>query len=303
MINKFPNNSKVCFIGDSLTAANNVQWLITDCYKRNTPNFNIEFINCGIAGGTAEFALNCLADDVFVHNPTHAVVAYGINDCQRWELNRPRSEFRYDLLNRAFETFKISLREIIDVLISRNVEVILCTPAPYDEYSESDEPVLKGCCALISEYSDFVRKLAAEKNLPLCDYHKFLTHAMQTDVIISPDRVHPTPHGYFVMAKHFLSLQGIDISNEPDAIPDYLKEWHDYTCRKCEIYSGELMIVQNYTLPTEQKLDFVKKYLSEDVERPEAYLRISNNYLKFKPCQSEIEAKIKQLYRENVLMK
>ncbi len=301
MLERFPNNSRVCFIGDSLTAQNAIQWMTVDCYKNNIPDNGIEFINCGVAGGTATSALEYLEDDVFPHNPTHAVIGFGVNDSLRWDLGKPRSFERYDRLVWGFEQFKTNLRRLCDILTERGVKVTLCTPPPYDEYQVSEEPVLVGGYALITAYADEVRNIAREKGLPLCDYFEHIAREMQLDSIYCFDRVHPTNHGYYVMAKYFLSLQGLDIGSFKP-MPEYLRDWNDKVCEKVEIYAGELMIVMNYKLPLEQKLKAAEEFLANQTTT-DVYTRFATGYLKFKPIQNELYAEIKELYKKNVLDK
>ncbi len=301
MLEKFPNGARVCFIGDSLTAQNAVQWMTVDCYKNALPNNGIEFINCGVAGGTATHALDYLEDDVFPHNPTHAVIGFGVNDSLRWDLSKPRSLERYDRLVWGFERFKTNLRRLCDILIERGVKVTLCTPPPYDEYQESNEPTLVGGFALITAYADEVRKIAAERDLPICDYFAFIAREMQTDQIHCYDRVHPTDHGYYVMAKYFLSQQGLDIGPFKPC-PDYLRDWNTKVCEKVEIYAAELMVVGDYYLPLEEKLKKAQALL-DTAEEGNIYIRFAKNYLKLKPQQEQICTDIKSLYNKNVLEK
>ncbi|MDO4608138.1 MAG: SGNH/GDSL hydrolase family protein [Clostridia bacterium] len=301
MLERFPDGARVCFIGDSLTAQNAVQWMTIDCYKSNFPDNGIEFINCGVAGGTATNALEYLEDDVFPHNPTHAVIGFGVNDSLRWDLAKPRSFERYDRLVWGFERFKTNLRKLCDILIERGVKVTLCTPPPYDEYQDSAEPTLVGGFALITAYADEVRNIAREKNLPLCDYFEFIARKMQVDQIHCHDRVHPTDHGYYVMAKHFLSLQGLDVGDYKP-MPDYLRDWNTKVSEKVEIYAGELMVVGDYCLPLEEKLKKAQNLL-DTAEEGNIYIRFAQNYLKLKPNQEQINADIKELYKKNVLEK
>ncbi len=301
MLERFPDNARVCFIGDSLTAQNAVQWMTVDCYKKTFPNNGIEFINCGVAGGTATNALDYLNDDVFVHNPTHAVIGFGVNDSLRWDLAKPRSFERYDRLVWGFERFKTNLRKLCDILIERGVKITLCTPPPYDEYQESSEPIFKGGYALITAYADEVRNIAREKGLPLCDYFSFIAREMQMDNIYSPDRVHPNDHGYYVMAKYFLSLQGLKL-DDYKPMPDYLRDWHKKVSEKVEIYAAELMVVGDYYLPLAEKLKKAQNLL-DTAEDGNIYIRFATNYLKFKPNQAQICADIKELYKKNVLEK
>ncbi len=299
MLERFPNNSRVCFIGDSLTAQNAIQWMTVDCYKNNIPDNGIEFINCGVAGGTATSALEYLEDDVFPHNPTHAVIGFGVNDSLRWDLGKPRSFERYDRLVWGFNRFKENLRKLCDILIERGIKVTLCTPPPYDEYQVSNEPVLVGGYALITAYADEVRNIARERNLPLCDYFEHIAREMQMDSLYNTDRVHPTDRGYYIMAKHFLSLQGLDI-DAYKPMPEYLRDWNAKVSEKVEIYAAELMVVGDYYLPLDEKLKRAQNLL-DTAEEGNVFIRFAKNYLKLKPSQDQICADIKALYKKNVL--
>lgn len=301
MLERFPDGARICFIGDSLTAQNAVQWMTVDCYKRNLPDTKIEVFNCGVAGGAAWAAFQYLEDDVFVHNPTHAVIGFGVNDCGRWDLANPRSAERYNRLVACFERYKKCMRELCDVLIERGIKVTLCTPPPYDEYHEGTEPVFPGCFALILAYAEEVRKIAAEKNLPLCDYFDYFAREMQTDILYSGDHVHPNAHGYFTMAKYFLSQQGLDIGEEKLSPPEYLQDWCKKVSEKIEIYGGELMIVREYDKPLEEKLKIAEEYARTRTDVNPRLIEIANNYVRLKPQQAEILKEIDALYAKNVL--
>lgn len=261
---RFKNGDKVCFIGDSLTAQNQVLPRIIDFYKQNFPNEKIEFINCGSAGGTASYAYTALEDDVFYHNPTHAVLAFGVNDSWRWGLEHQKTPERYQKLLDAFEKYKKSMTAICDAVTKKGIKLILCTPAPYAEYQTNNAAAYKGGYALMLGYADFVRNLAKEKNLPLCDYHEFLTRVMQTDDLYNDDCVHPTPHGYYYMAKCFLEFQGLDIGEEKE-IPEYLKDWCEKVKHLRDFYSGECMIVGDHSLPLEERLEKFRDYIENGV--------------------------------------
>ena len=83
MLPIFPNNARVVFIGDSITAENlALQWIIR-AYTSLDGYDAIRFFNCGVAGGTEEFAVESYAKDIKRYNPTHAIVSFGINDSRR----------------------------------------------------------------------------------------------------------------------------------------------------------------------------------------------------------------------------
>ncbi len=301
MLEKFPSGARVCFIGDSLTAQNAVQWMTIDCYKRNLPDTKIEVFNCGVAGGAAWAAFQYLEDDVFVHNPTHAVIGFGVNDCGRWDLANPRSAERYNRLVANFERYKKCMRELCDALIDRGIKVTLCTPPPYDEYHEGTEPPFVGGFPLLLAYAEEVRKIAKEKNLPLCDYFEYFAREMQTDILYSGDHVHPNAHGYFTMAKYFLAQQGLDIGEEKLTPPEYLQDWCKKISEKIEIYGGELMIVREYNLPLDEKLKIAEEYARTRTDVNPRLIEIANNYVRLKPKQAEILKEIDELYAKNVL--
>ncbi len=301
MLEKFPCGSRVCFIGDSLTAQNTVQWMTVDCYKNNFPDSNIEFFNCGVAGGTAASALLYLEDDTLVHNPTHAVIGFGVNDSSRDALSLPRTAERYERLATAFENFKVNLRKLCDVLTERGIKVTLCTPPPYDEYHESDTPSLVGGYALLLAYAEEVRKIAAERNLPLCDYAEYFGREMQTDLLYTADHIHPNDHGYYLMGKYFLSQQGLDAGEERSTPPDYLKAWCQKVFEKCEIFASELMVVRNYGLPMDEKIKIAEEYVRTRTDVIPRLIEIASNFIKFKPHQEEIFRKIDEAYAKDVL--
>ena len=303
MLEKFPAGSRVCFIGDSLTAQNTVQWMTVDCYKRNFPNDKVEFFNCGVAGGTAASALLYLEDDTLIHKPTHAVIGFGVNDSSRDTLSLPRTLERYNRLHTAFENFKLNMRKLCDTLIERDVKVTLCTPPPYDEYHESDTPALVGGYALMLAYAEEVRKIAKEKNLPLCDYAAFFEREMQIDILYTGDHIHPNAHGYYVMGKYFLSLQGLDAGEERNSPPDYLNNWCSKVAERVEIFSGELMIVRNYSLPLEEKIRIAEEYVRTRTDVIPRMIEIATNYIRLKPHQSEIFKAMDEAYAKNVLNK
>ena len=149
MIQMFPRDARVVFIGDSITAENKVMQWVINSYKETYNNSGIRFYNCGVAGGTADFAVVSYEKDIMRYAPTHAVVSFGINDSRRDLLAEDRSEERLASLLDAYEIYKARLSELVDKLLADGTDVILCTPVPYDEYSDVSEPPLKGGYALM----------------------------------------------------------------------------------------------------------------------------------------------------------
>ena len=303
-MNRFPNGARVCFIGDSLVARNQQMPMLIEYYNRNFPNSDIRFFNCGVSGGTAKYANESFEDDTMLCKPTHAVVAFGVNDSGRTRLEKPRGEERYAFFLERFERYKKNLTELCEKIVSRGIELILCTPAPYDEYSQKPIPALRGGYALIAEYAHFVRTLAKEKGYALVDYHEYLSRMLQdeneAESIFSEDRVHPTAHGFDHMVKCFLEALGLGAPIEQDP-PAYFGEWRDKLFIFRSIHATECMIIGKYDLPPEEQRAIVEEYLAQKKWSTPYFETIAKRYLEFKPRQVELAEEIFAIYDRDIL--
>ena len=298
---RFPRNARVCFVGDSLTAANQILPRVIDHYNKNFATSNVRFFNCGTSGGTYKTAIEFINDDVLIHNPTHAVVAFGVNDSNRWALESERSESRYLNLKSYYENFKKEVKIYCDLLKNHGIEIILCTPAPYDEYTITDQPASKGGFALIAEYANVVRKFAIENNIALCDYHSFITEQLQSDnkPIYSNDHVHPIEHGYYLMAKCFLAFQGLEIEKE-QPLPDYFNRWIDEVQKMRLIYGTEQMVIHNYYMPLEEKIAMIEKKVKTENWGIPAFERFIRGFYAEGSNKTNLYNSIDQIYESDI---
>lgn len=304
MLHMFPDNSRVVFIGDSITAENlTLQWIIK-AYKGIDGYRNIRFFNCGVAGGTAEFATESYESDIKRYNPTHAVVSFGINDSSRELLLEKRDTDRLKALTGAYEKYKLNLAKLVDMLLKDGVDVTLCTPFPYDEYSDSPETPLPGGYALMLGYSEFVRKLAEEKGVKLYDANARISRVMASESVFSPDRIHPHPHGYYVLAREFLKEQGIEVGPEIQ-LPEYLAVWHSYVARLRKVQASECMLIRSlgmtFDTPTDEKLAVMNERVkTENFGRPvfESFYRA---YVADKPHEDELYRLIDEEYENKIM--
>ena len=152
-------------------------------------------------------------------------------------------------------------------------------------------------------YAQYVRELAAKKQLVLYDAHERISRFMLEDVIISPDRIHPTPHGYYVLAKAFLSEQGIDIGEETE-LPQYLRAWHSYVARLRKVLASECMLVRSlgmtFDTPTDKKMAVMSKKVEDgDFGRPvfESFYRA---YVADKPNEAQLYRLIDEAYESEI---
>lgn len=302
---RFRDGARVCFIGDSLVAQNHILPWVASCYKSNFENEDIRFFNCGVAGGTAEFALKIFEEDVLEFRPTHAVVAFGVNDSWRWCLNEEKGIARYKTLKKRFEIYKECIKNLCEKITQNNIELILCTPAPYDEYEETSQPALKGGYALLAEYANFVRYFAKEKNYTLCDYYEAMVEIMQTDRLYSDDHIHPTPHGYYRMAEIFLKNQGLEIEKEFDITEKY-PNWRNAVKMHRDIFTAECMVIKKAELSIGEKLEIAKDFIAENSDKLEIgrnnwFVALCKNYIENREKVSSLCKNIEQIYEQEIL--
>jgi len=198
----------------------------------------------------------------------------------------------YEVLSERFERYKANLTKLCGILSENNVKVIICTPAPYDEYSDGENVPIRGAYALMLAYADYVGNFAKENSFPLCDMHKYMSKEMIGKSLYNPDRVHPSDRGHYEMAKCFLSFQGLDIGDYSET-PHYLDSWRSWNEKLRNIYMAEFLLICDYSKKTEQKLDFISDYISNERWKgsgcDECFESIAKRYAENKPKQAEIE--------------
>ena len=233
----FPPNARVVFDGDSITYAHDHVARIAAHYKLREPARAVSFWNAGIAGATVPVLLESFADDVARLRPTHVVLMVGINDSDRDALRLDQANpERAGRVERAFARYRDNLPRLLDRIAGIGAETILCTPAPYAEFSPfTNWGKFPGGHALILRYADEVRRTAVERNLPLVDFHAALCERYPAERLFGDDRVHPTAEGHALMARTFLEAQGLDADEfataEEAAEAAGLRDWLD-ECRR-----------------------------------------------------------------------
>lgn len=300
---RFPDGARVCFVGDSLVAQNQYVKRIIDYYGKNFPDSGIRFFNCGVAGGSYFSAVTFFEDDVLIHDPTHVVVAFGVNDSWRGHLDWKKSAERLAILKGAYDRFRENAECFVEKVLAKGIHLTLCTPAPYDEYTEGDTPPLRGGFALMLGYADFIRTLADRRGIELLDYHEALSTLLETEAdVFSPDRVHPTAHGYYLMAKIFLAHQGLTAEEEAP-IPDYFAEWELPLRRLRDVYGAEHMLIGDYALPMEEKMAKIRHRLEVLDGNAAVIERFGGAFLRDGDKKAELNAEILRLYERDIFEK
>ena len=299
---RFPDDARVCFVGDSITHRGLYIAHIASHYRKYFPDSKVEFYDCGISGGNLGNSIKVYGEDTALYEPTHVVLMIGVNDSRRNLLAEPPSKERYENLLLAYDNYNKNLETFYEMIKEKGAELILCTPVPLNEYRSEVCSAFRGGYALIQGYAEAVRNFAKKYDLPLCDYHTAITKAMQTEELYAPDGVHPTPDGHYRMAEAFLAAQGMKIE-EDAALDGAVNEWYELTQKLRGVVATEYFMVKDYELADDERYEMVKSKLAEAEAgadfgvHTKYFTELMRDYMVNKPKQKEFVAKIKAIMK------
>ncbi len=192
----------VCFLGDSITHGGTFIKELAQLYlDSETEMGRYEFYNCGISGDTAGNAIRRLEDDVLSYNPDIVMIMFGMNDISQPLYVKAEYNDSIEAQRQAkLEQYKNNMRTIVDTLLENDVEVILCTPTPYDDVTNT----VNDCNAGLEKCAEIVRELADFYDLDLVDHYKNMYPLRSTKYWGATDPIHPNALGHHVMAQSIM---------------------------------------------------------------------------------------------------
>lgn len=209
----FRTNEKVAFFGDSITHGGIYLYELQLFEALRHPYAPVRIINSGISGNTAQGGLARIGFDLLDRGPDRVFVMFGMNDVGRGNY-RPGTPDEKTLAarSRSLDSYRRNLTAVVDRLLRAGKQVVLITPSPYDQYgtfksgsfTPCNEPGLADC-------AEIVRKIAAEKKLPLVEFHPVMTELLKKypeKQLCGRDRIHPGRQGHLVMASLLLEAVG-----------------------------------------------------------------------------------------------
>lgn len=209
----FRANEKVAFFGDSITHGGIYLYELQLFEALRHPYAQVRIMNSGISGNTAWNGLQRIGFDLLDRDPDRVFVMFGMNDVGRSNY-RPGTPDEKSLAARArsLDGYRRNLTAVVERLLQAGKRVVLITPSPYDQYgtfqsgsfTPCNEPGLADCAKI-------VRKLAAEKKLPLVEFHPAMTELLKKypeRQLCGRDRIHPGRRGHLVMASLLLEAVG-----------------------------------------------------------------------------------------------
>ncbi|HSJ03572.1 MAG TPA: GDSL-type esterase/lipase family protein, partial [Verrucomicrobium sp.] len=193
--------------GDSTTASRGKLTVYSQLLQEELQN--VKVINAGVSGNTTEMARRRFETDVLAHQPGVLVIQFGINDAAMDVWKKPPatasrvSEERYEANTKYF----------IDTAQAKGARVILMAPNPLrwtpqlkTLYGQApylpDDP--EGFNVLLKKYTDVLRRVSAEKGVPLVDVPTAFAARAQAagssvDKLLT-DGMHPNDDGQRVVA-------------------------------------------------------------------------------------------------------
>ncbi len=297
----FADGERVCFLGDSITAANKYFCYIFDRYNTVFPERHVEFYNCGASGGRTTFANKFFESEVVKYNPTTVVIMLGINDSSCNWYNPPAAT-EHETIEKYFTKYKINMMSLVEKILGKNIKVVLCTPMLYAEQQASgtDENLI-GAADVMLRYGDWIKQYAAKKGIPVCDYGTFFKDKIPNDKLYESDRVHPNDKGHFLMAQCFLQFQGIEPVEKLYDIPKYQRQWREKVNEILRINDAECRVLAgNFTGDAQKDIAYVqemidkKEFTSDDLEE------LANLYVKAKPEQDKLREEIISMMQKGV---
>ena len=198
---KLTKGQTIVFLGDSITHAGSQPEGYVTLFKLfcGVNGHEVRVINAGISGHKSNDMLARLDKDVLAHHPDWVSISCGVNDVWHGERGVPLPDY------------KKNMTEMVDRCLRNGAKVLLLTATPiYEDLNSPENQKLR-------TYNEFLRQLAREKHVLLCDlFQAFETvyKAKTSDEkVLTTDGVHMNGRGNRLMAREILRGLGAS-SNE-----------------------------------------------------------------------------------------
>jgi lysophospholipase L1-like esterase len=196
---------RIVFLGDSITEAavgpKGYITVIKNELSEKHKDLGVETVGAGISGHKVPDLQGRLDRDVLKKKPTLVFIYIGINDVWHDDFKPPRGTPK--------DKYEAGLNDLIERVTKAGSRVILCTPTVIGEKADGSnrhDPRL-------DEYAAISRKVAKEKNVPLCDLRKAFIDYLKANNkdgkesgILTGDKVHLNEAGNKLVAETMLKM-------------------------------------------------------------------------------------------------
>ena len=200
------NGDSIVFLGDSITQMGGQPGGYVELFKDfcATNKLDIKVINSGIGGHKSNDMMVRLDKDVLSYKPTWVSVSCGVNDV--WHNFMKDQDGNKTPKGLTLDQYKMFMTEIVDKCLEAKIKVLLLTATPIMEKMDSEEN------KAAIPYNEFLRQLAQEKKILLCDLSKVFNdkYVQKKDDknLLTTDGVHMNPEGNKLMTASILSSLG-----------------------------------------------------------------------------------------------
>lgn len=168
----FEKGDRVCFVGNSITNNGLFHHNLFLYHITRFPDQSVTFFNCGVSGDNTYRALNRMADDILINQPTVAVIMLGMNDVNR-SLYGPKpsnNSVTLSLRSKAIDTYKANLENFVKIFWERKIRIILQKPTIYDQTAKIATFNNFGVNDALKNCADFIDEMARKYQIPVVDY-------------------------------------------------------------------------------------------------------------------------------------
>jgi len=202
---KLKQGQTIVFLGDSITQAGAQPEGYVSLFKLfcGVNGYDVRVINAGIGGHKSNDMLARLDKDVLAHRPDWVSISCGVNDVWHGERGVPLPDY------------KKNMTEMVDRCLKGGARVLLLTATPiYEDLNSPENQKLRG-------YNQFLRQLATEKGVLLCDLFKAFEGVYKAktsdEKVLTTDGVHMNGRGNRLMAREILRVLGASSDEMEDA--------------------------------------------------------------------------------------
>ena len=301
----FPDGARVAFYGDSITADGGWVMRVAAHYRKEFPERDIRFYNCGISGGGFRAAEMYFDWILSARKPTHVVLAFGVNDSRPLRVDVAASDAKAEhaRIEAAAADFRKKYAALVGRVQGLGVSIILRTATPYNEFAKKGVKPIKRKDAAHKRVADEILAFARERGLPVIDDYTPLKASLDRgEKVLKDDRVHPNDRGQWYLAKSFLAVQGLNIApfrpRKDETASAGIREWTRLTRRLHSVYATEWLFVRDESLSLDAKLAKVRKWLDMNKKLPKGdyCVTICRDYLELRPKMDKVLADLETLW-------